>query len=187
MKLLVPIILSFLLSIRTVQSFVAPVVVVAHPKTKATTTTTTTTTTTQIQYKDRDEIAHELMELIPGEHRAKVSKYYYNPWKRIMELENAEDQARELRTKLETMKSEKHTIERLEQLVYSLFLITRELNMEEVKLLVQLSLMEEERNSARKLLKQTFSVVNKRIKNTVGKNVDRFLRLVHLYHEKSNE
>lgn len=135
------------------QSF-APAGAIVKPK------TTTTISNTQIQFKekDRDAIAHELIEIVPGEHKAKITKDY-SPWKRIMELEHAEDQAQVMRKKLEIQRTQlletKAETENLEREVRDLHL--------------QLPL--------------TASVVNQRFKNFVGRNVDRFLRLVHLYHE----
>jgi hypothetical protein len=179
------VLLTFLLSIQAVHPFVAPPAFGQK-------TMTTTTSSTQINYKDRrDEIAKELMEIVPGEHKAKYSPDH-SLWKRIMELEKAGDQAYELRKKLESIKNqqergyymkENETVQRLEKLVLSLFHITRELNVEDVQLLEQVARLEEERNSLRKLIRRTFALLGERINNTVGKNVDRLLKLVHLYHE----
>mmetsp|Transcript_1161 Transcript_1161/g.2683 ORF Transcript_1161/g.2683 Transcript_1161/m.2683 type:complete len:161 (-) Transcript_1161:150-632(-) len=147
-----------LLSITNIESFVPTVAVQVRTK---------TATETRVAYKNRDEIAHELIELIPGEHRAHTKDY--SPWKRIVELERAEDQVQELQKKLDKVKKEEKAIENLEQVAYALFL--------------QIALLGEERNSIPKLVKRLFRLTTQRINKTIGKNVDRALKALHMFHE----
>lgn len=154
------VVLLFASLLSTAEPF-SPAIAV-QPKTKL-------ATQSRLEYRTRDEIATELVELIPREHRPAHHSKDYSPWKRIMELEGAEDKVRELQKKLDKAKKEEKTIESLERVAYALFL--------------EVVLLYEERSSARKLCRRLFRVTSQRVNESVGKTVDRALKALHMFHE----
>jgi hypothetical protein len=148
-----------------VVAFVAP----AMPAKK------TITSSTQLSNTDQDEIARELVDIVPGNHKAKT--HDHAPWKRIMELENAEDRVAALQKELEKVKSQdKEKLTSLEQ--QDLYDLDEIIKLESMvfSLFHMISELKEEQDDYGKLAKRFRRLTEKRINDKFKSSVDKLLR-----------
>lgn len=121
------------------------------------------------RYKDRDEIANEILELQDG--KAPRSKSHdENPWKELLASEHHPKTMHDLKVKLRQHDvAHDKQVEFYEDKLFTLYVISRDLTVKGLMLAEENRKLNDERNSFRKLIRRMFALFGERTKNRLQK------------------
>lgn len=121
------------------------------------------------KYKNRDDIANEIIDL-QGDSFHVTKTHDENPWKRILEHEQRHKTIGSLKRDLHHAEvSHEKQVDFLEQKLFSLYEIALDLTIKDLKMSAELTKLQAERNSFRKLVRRMFALFRERVSRRVTK------------------